>query len=651
MKRICLLFLCFFIFSQSYSQLNRYLVKFKDKATNPYSLNNPAQFLSQRALDRRSRYNINIDSTDLPVTPRYVDSVRLAGDILILNVSKWLNQVSVFTTDAVALSKIQSMPFVESAVPIASRNTASGFNKILKDSLTDTNPILNTGRITGNYFDYGLSDGQIRLHHGQFLHNHGFRGEGMQLAVIDAGFYHYNNLPTFDSAIINNRILGTWDFVDREESVSEDDSHGMHCLSTIAADLPGVFVGTAPKTSFYLFRTEDVSSEYPIEEHNLSAGAEKADSLGVDVCSISLGYTLFSDPSFDYTYNDMNGQTTMSAKAVTLAAKKGLLMHIAAGNEGNSSWHYISTPADADSCLSIAAVDTLGAIASFSSYGPSSDGRTKPNLAAVGRSAVVANSNTGLPTYGSGTSYACPNMAGISTCLWQAFPEASNMQIIDVLEKSGSVYNNPNNRIGYGIPNAMNAFVRLQKYFSVNHSTFNDCKATLDLSIKTDSTMTIEIERKLPGETNYSLINSIHNYEPYGQHFFTYVDDLTGTNYSTISYRYKMIIDSDTSFFIDSVILNCNVNCTVIVPTTNSLLITPNPVIDFLNIKMDRITNVKVDIVIHNAAGQKVYTTSFPQTIGSSNTLICFSRFSSGTYFVTVFLDDKKERTQKIIKQ
>ena len=332
------------LFSINTNAQSRYIIKLKDKGTNPFSIANPSQYLSARALQRRIRYNILIDSLDLPITPRYIDSIRLAGTVTILNSSKWLNQVTIRTTDAVAIAKINSFPFVISATAVASRINEQELpvNKKLDAVGTESISLLNSTssreNTAGDVFNYGASHGQVHLHQGEFLHNHGFKGEGMQLAVLDAGFFRYLTLPTFDSIRINNQILNTYDFVANETSVNEDDSHGMNCLSTIAAYLPGTFVGTAPKAIFCLYRTEDVASETRIEEHNLAAGYERADSIGVDVCSVSLGYTTFDIPAQNYTYADMNGNTTMSAIASDIAAKKGMLPVIAAGNEGTSSW-------------------------------------------------------------------------------------------------------------------------------------------------------------------------------------------------------------------------------------------------------------------------------------------------------------------------
>ena len=652
-KTLCLPVFFLLVIQCSQAQFTRYIIRFTDKGTNPFSLNNPSQYLTQRALDRRARYSIPIDSTDLPITPRYIDSVRLSGAVTILNSSKWLNQVAIQTSDAAALTKINSFPFVLSEAPIAARLLPTGtpVNKKMDSSLNITfPPNTNRPQHVNDYYNYGRSNGQVKIHHGDFLHNHGFHGEGMQMTILDAGFYHYLTLPTFDSMRANNQVLGTWDFVANEASVNEDYVHGMECLSTIAANMPGLFVGTAPKTSFYLYRTEDVSSEYPIEEQNLAAGAERADSLGVDLCSISLGYNQFDNPIFDHTYADMNGNTTISARAVDYAAKKGMLMVAAAGNEGNSTWHFLITPSDADSVLSVGAVDTTGQVASFSSYGPSSDGQIKPAVAAVGWSAVIANSSSGLPNYGSGTSFATPNMAGITTCLWQAFPEISNMGIIDALELSANNYATPDNRKGYGIPDAKKAFVILQKRLYSQQSSFGNCTGMLRFAVKTDNTMSQVIERKLPGEPDYSVITTLQNNNAWGLHYFSYDDHIAYAEIGTIRYRIKMIISTDTTFYLDSIIVNNNQVCTSVI-LENKIAIGPNPVLEDLSIIISRITDAKINIVIQNTLGQKVYSNAFQQTTGVQVQTIPMKQMSRGAYFVTVYVDNKKSVTQKILRK
>ena len=640
MMSICLL---------SQAQFNRYVIVFKDKGTSPFNFSNPSAYLTARAIDRRTRYQIVIDSTDLPVTPRYIDSIRLSGNVQVLNVSKWLNQVSIETTDAAALTKISNFSFVQQTQPIAAKASSNPVNKLMNPVANSVISNIETAEQNlNNVFNYGKSNGQITIHQGEFLHNHGFRGEGMQLALLDGGFYHYNTLPTFDSINLNQQVLGTWDFVENELSVSEDATHGMACLSTIAANLPGVFVGSAPKTALYLYRTEDVNTEYPIEEHNFAVAAERADSLGVDICSTSLGYTTFDDPVFDYSYNDMNGHTTLSAKAANIAARKGMLMVIAAGNEGNNSWHYIATPADADSGFAVGAVDTLGQAASFSSYGPSSDGDIKPNVASVGRSAVVANSATGLPTFSNGTSFACPNMAGITTCLWQAFPEANNMEIISTLQQSANNIAAPNDRIGFGIPNAKKAFVMLQQKYHTQSAQLNQCNAILQFAVKTDPTMSIELERRWLSQSNYTTLASLQSNLPYGMHDFNYTDDLSTATGTGVQYRLKMNIDADTSYYLDSATLYLNSPCQAN-PSSDSLIqIAPNPVIDQMQVSITNISFNHLQIQITNAVGQKVLTQTFNYQANPYN--VPMQGYSKGIYFVTILLDNKKMVTKKITR-
>jgi len=468
MRKNYFLILLFLFFSlHSSAQFTRYVVRFKDKEGTPFSINNPSQFLSARAIARRTKQHIAIDETDLPVTPRYIDSVKLSGNVQILDESKWLNQVCIATTDSAAILKINSFPFVITTQPLKRlansqtiKKDASGerltTNKFTEQIDNITNIASPVG-ISGDYYSYGDSYAQIHIHNGEYLHNKGFHGEGMLIAILDAGFYHYLSLPAFDSVNINRQVLDTYNFVDDDSSVNEDYFHGMMVFSIIAGNIPGQLVGTCPNARFLLYVSEDVSSESPVEEQYWAAAAERADSAGADVITTSLGYDLFDNPIFDYTYADMNGQTTLIAKEASMAARKGIIVLAAAGNEGDNSWHFITTPADADSIISVGAVNDSGIVAPFSSYGPSSDGRVEPVAASVGEGTFVS-STTGPIVTGNGTSFSTPNLAGLVTCLWQAFPELTNMQIINEVEKSSSIYNDPNNRIGYGIPDFEKAY-------------------------------------------------------------------------------------------------------------------------------------------------------------------------------------------------
>jgi hypothetical protein len=463
MKRLFTILTCFLLLD-GMAQQSRHIIQLTDKRGTPYTFNNPSAYLSPKAIERRMRYGISLDSTDLPISPAYLDSIRSAGAVTILNQSKWLNQVLIRTTDPVALARINAMPFVRKTSPIATRPVqvvapADKFDVTLADIPRGVNQ---PQQVTESYFQYGNSFGQVHIHEGEFLHDNGFRGEGMTVAMLDAGYLGYLTNPAFDSIRRNGQVLGTWDFVLGESSVNEDHVHGMYCLSLMAANRPGTIVGTAPYAKYYLFRTEDAATEFPVEEQNWVAAAEMADSLGVDLITSSLGYYQFDDPAYNHVYQDMDGNTTMVTRGADLAAKKGILVSNSAGNSGATAWKYIIAPADGDSVLAVAAVNVSGQIASFSSYGPSADGRVKPDVSSVGSGAIVA-STLGNPRAANGTSFSNPNLAGLVLCLWQAFPEFNNMEIIDAVRRSAHLYTTPDERKGYGIPNMRLAYDILHK--------------------------------------------------------------------------------------------------------------------------------------------------------------------------------------------
>ncbi|GMV78588.1 MAG: hypothetical protein AMXMBFR79_17190, partial [Chitinophagaceae bacterium] len=502
MKQFLLFLLSFLVIKNAEAQYTRYIIQLKNKATNPYSLSNPSAFLSQNSLDRRTTYNINLDSTDLPITPRYIDSIRLSGNVIILNKSKWLNQVAIKTTDATAINKILTLPFVANISTVAAKPSNNNsikpnIEKDLKEIISQENMVQQKNQSVSNFYDYGLTTNEAKLHNVQFLHNIGMRGQNMLLAIIDAGFYRYTSLSSFDSMNLNNRVKDSWDFVSNHASVVEDDSHGMSCLSTIVGNIPGNFIGNAPETNVLLYRSEEAATEYPIEEFNWVCAAERADSAGATIITTSLGYSTFDDATFNYTYSQMNGRTTIAAKGGVFAHRKGMLLFTAMGNEGGSSWKYLSTPADIDSTISVGAVNVQGIVSSFSSYGPSADGRVKPEASAVGWNAYVQSSNNTI-MQGNGTSYACPKMAGMGVVLWQAFPEFKNYTIREAIIKSGSNYFNPNDRIGYGIPDMKKAFtILLEQYAKITNATNNNCNINIQWKSKDVAIMKYIIERKL----------------------------------------------------------------------------------------------------------------------------------------------------------
>ena len=325
--------ICIVCCTELQAQFSRYIVQLKYKGATSHTLADPLPYLSQRAIDRRTRYGIALDSTDLPVPLSYIQQIGAIPNVTILNVSRWLNAVSIQTTDAAALTAINALPFVK----ITSSAAARPGNYVQKFPVEEEMLPPLAGKIDGitsDYYNYGTgSFAEIHLHNGEFLHNIGLRGQGMRIAMLDGGFFDYPSLDAFDSVNANAQVLNTWDFVSRNATVSDDHPHGMQCFSIIAANIPGQFIGKAPKAGFYLFRTEDVTSEFPIEEFNWACGAERADSSGADVISSSLGYGYqFSSPVPDYPYSDLNGDITMSARAADFAAKKGLMVFNAAGN-------------------------------------------------------------------------------------------------------------------------------------------------------------------------------------------------------------------------------------------------------------------------------------------------------------------------------
>ncbi|GAA0554235.1 S8 family serine peptidase [Chitinophaga japonensis] len=437
------------------AQAPRYVISFTGRQGTPYRLEEPAAYLSPRALQRRDRQNIAIDSTDLPVNPAYIDSVLQTGSVQLLYALRWQNGVVIRTSDTAALGKIQSLPFVRSLEASARRAApAAGEQPYI---------ITTNARINGTSgLDYGNAYTQVHLHEGEYLHDRHLRGEGMLIAVLDAGFPSVDYNRAFAWLREQQKITATRNFTDNSTNVYGYGEHGTQVLSILAANLPGEMTGTAPEAAYILLRTEEAGAEQPVEEMNWAAAAELADSLGVDVISSSVGYNTFDNPAFDHTYAQLDGRSTTAARAAAMAARKGMIVVNSAGNEGNLDWRYLLTPADADSVLAVAAVNSQGQVAAFSSYGPAADGRIKPDVAALGVGTAFVNVN-GAVSSGNGTSYACPVIAGLVACLWQAFPRRTNMEILQAVKASSSQHATPDNRIGYGIPNFRAAYDSLLK--------------------------------------------------------------------------------------------------------------------------------------------------------------------------------------------
>lgn len=438
-----------FMVVTAYGQTSRrYWVEFTDKSSTPYNIISPEDFLSPASISRRSAQNILIDLRDLPVDPNYVSQIAMIPTVNVWHTSKWFNAVSVEVGDSVMVDSILALPFVVTVDTVKSMKidvTTEAFSKSM-------------GHTNYHHEHYGMAFRQIEMLSGHLLHSLGYTGAGKTIAVLDAGFDKVNQVDVFQPILNEGRLLGTRDFVDGDAFVYDAHQHGTAVLSCMGAQLPGKMVGTAPGANYILIRTEEAGSESKVEEDNWIAGAEYADSLGADIFNTSLGYTTFDDSLMNYTYADMDGNTARISVAADIAASRGILVITSAGNSGNSPWHYISAPADADSSLAVAAVDSFLVRAIFSSYGPSADGDLKPNVAAMGfRTACTFPA--GDVRQANGTSFSSPVLAGMAACLWQALPGYSNMEIKELIERHGHQYNFPDYSLGYGVPNFYTAYL------------------------------------------------------------------------------------------------------------------------------------------------------------------------------------------------
>ncbi|WP_081804751.1 S8 family serine peptidase [Draconibacterium orientale] len=444
MRYIILLLGMLWLGVQAIHAQNYFWIGFTDKNNSEYSLDHPEMYLSERAIQRRINQNIAVDSLDLPVKQTYIDSV-LTLEVELVHASKWLNGITVRCDSATLADSLGNWSFIrEVQLTKPGMSTKSLHNKFADEQLSDRAPI--------DTSVYGASVHQIGMMEGQVLHNENFRGQGIQIAVLDAGFYKVDELPAFDSLWANNQILGTKDFVNPGDDFFSTNYHGMSVLSCMGGNIPGELIGTAPKASYWLLRSEENDSEYIVEEDNWVAAAEFADSVGVDIINASLGYTEFDDASTNHTYADLDGKTTRVTRGANIAASRGMLVFASAGNERDNSWFRIVAPSDGVNVIGVAAVDANFSPAFFSSAGPAVDGALKPNVSAMGYSTTLQRSN-GTVGIANGTSFSSPVLAGMAASLWQAYPEKTAVEIKTALEESGHLYNSPDSLQGYGVPN------------------------------------------------------------------------------------------------------------------------------------------------------------------------------------------------------
>ena len=421
-------------------------VYFKDKPNSQYYLSNPLQMLSQRALNRRAIQNIPLDLKDVPIHQPYIDQIAATQGITVKASSKWMNCLHVRGTQAV----IQSLGLLSFVDFISFANTT--LNRTGKLSNSSNYSAVNKVLETQVIYNYGTSGNQIQMLNGNYLHQQNYTGTGKVIAVLDAGFPGVDSATPFQRLRDNNQILGGYNFVDRSTNFYAMNSHGTLVLSTMGGYVDNQLVGTAPDASYYLFVTEDSTSETPLEESLWVEAAEMADKFGADVINSSLGYFDFDNPNYSYAYNNMNGTTAFCSRGANIAFTRGMIVVVSAGNSGNTSNPNISAPADAINVFTVGAVNSARNYASFSSIGPSFDGRTKPDVMAQGQSAVVATPSGTVAT-NSGTSFSGPIIAGMVASFWQAFPNLTNARIVQLIKESSDRFSNPNAQYGYGIPN------------------------------------------------------------------------------------------------------------------------------------------------------------------------------------------------------
>lgn len=429
----------------AFAQDNYYFVSFTNKLGNGFSVDQPEAYLSQRAIERRTKQGIFIEEQDLPISSSYRQSIANSG-VEIFESSKWLNGIIVKATQAEA-DQFKSESFVEDVEYLAPVNY-SGRSKNEK-KLTKVNEAASDSIFQNQIL--GIAE----------MHNEGFYGQGMLVALMDGGYYGMDSAEPFDHLYSNNQVAYTYDFISKTSNVYQYSSHGTQVLSLMAAEKDNLYQGIIPEASFMLFVTENVPTEYRIEEYYWLIAAERADSAGVDVISTSVGYNTFDDPSMNYSKQDLDGITSVVSRAAHIASEKGIVVVSSAGNEGVTSWGTINFPSDIINGLAVGSIQTDYGLSIFSSSGPSADGRVKPDVVAMGSNIFVINS-TGNVAINNGTSFSAPQVAGLAAGVWEAYPSMSYLDVLNAIRMSADNAASPDNDFGYGIP----SFIAIKNYAS-----------------------------------------------------------------------------------------------------------------------------------------------------------------------------------------
>ena len=431
-----------------------YWVYFTDKDGGSYQIDQPGEFLSERSVNRRAMQALGVDHHDIPVNADYLQQIESMG-VEIRHVSRWLNGIAMIHMNDTTFQQVLALAFTDT-IPWEPETDDLYFPP--KSGMRRFDLPLGSGP----GFDYGIAREQVEQVSCDGLHELGYTGKGVWIGVLDAGFYNMDSLPSFMPLYEEGRILGERNYVNESSIYDLSSSHGMAVSSIMAGEWDGNLVGTAPHAHYLLCSTEDSDRETRIEEIAWIEAAEYADSLGVDVLNTSLGYSEFDGYAYDYSYRDMDGQSTFISRAASMCASRGMILCTSAGNSGNDDWYYITAPADATDVLAVGAVDSTNVLANFSSRGPTYDARIKPDLTAMGKRAGYQYKD-GRLTRGNGTSFASPVMAGSVASLWQAFPDLPSRDLIHMVRHSGHRSMNPDSEYGFGTPNMLRAYYSITR--------------------------------------------------------------------------------------------------------------------------------------------------------------------------------------------
>ncbi len=607
MRNILIVLVILLISVCSFSK-GKYLVYFKDKdITSGQTLNKTSALykealnnLTERAIERRRKVMGNdiISYDDLPIKSEYINKLNSLG-IKIVHKLTWFNAVSAYLDDS-QLTKVKEFPFVDKVDPV----------KVLKF----INEKINEPGIEKNKsvtdLDYGSSFTQLNLMDVPIVHSKGITGKGILIGFLDSGFRWKNH-----EALANANVIAEYDFVfgdsvtaNQPGDIPAQDSHGTSVFSEVAGFKDSSLIGASYSSSFILAKTEDERSETHVEEDNYAAALIWMENLGVDITSSSLGYSEFDAGEGSYTYQDMNGQTTIVVKACEEAFSKGVVTITAAGNEGDKTWHYIISPGDGFNTITVGAVSSSNVVTSFSSRGPTSDGRIKPDILAQGTDVFAASASGKYTGSFGGTSAATPLAAGVAGLLLSAHPYLTNAQVRKILIQTADNYSTPNNDRGYGLVSAAKAidFPNVQSDNSNNiiHKIFiNDYAidpSTVKINYSASGSDFAEASMTYDDTIRYSFVLPSSGNDQYVEFYFTY-NDSSGTSYREPSSENYLL-----TYGASVVSLSPEINNS---PTGYQLSQNyPNPFNGQTRINFVASKQKQAELIVYNILGQKVKT-------------------------------------------